>query len=210
MDVKTCKNFDLRCCTRSTKRYIARIGALNSSFAFYFVTECFTLRKFNRFENMSSGSIHRVQMECNDGFIGFFIDNEYVCDPRYTFSNYEQAQFAFDCWETSFKTTETSKFFTVDFTLVTHMCYLRWHENGTMCIFQSALHSIFERTVHNLEYHGSDFKTYISMILPWFDRKDRMIFENYLIMFHSSLADFHSFEFHSRLVTLFSLIHPYL
>jgi hypothetical protein len=212
MQRQPCRGVDQRCCVNSVKRYIARIGVFNCSFRDD-AHGLFTLQKFNRFFENASFELHRIKMECSHRYIGVYIDNREMFEPRYTKSKeHEEAQFALDGWRTPFKTTKTTKFFTIDFTYDLNSVkteYLRRHENEIVPPAKSILYYIFDRTVLNLEYHEIAYKHHISIILPWFDRRDRMIFENYLIIFHSFTPDFLS-EFHSRLPLLFLFIHLYL
>jgi hypothetical protein len=212
---RPCKNSDWRRCANSEKRYFARIGVFKYGFG-DFACNYYSALKSNLFENKTSGSNHRVQMECNGEILVAHINNRYHIEPKYdTEKDKENSPCIFDCWRMLL--IDQQRFFTIEFLwrsssyFSTHKYRIQWH-NVTFNTHRSLAYHIYDSVM--LRYPVRTGASSICMALPWFDRIDRMIFQNFLMKFDLHRLEFHSLErlgFRtSCVVSLFIFVHQYL
>jgi hypothetical protein len=197
---RNCKHDD-KLCIHASWRYFARVGIFQREVYFSsssFLDKCFLWHKSNLYKNAQNGVMRRIRSPSETGLNSIIVDSQnirkFLCVTG--ISTVDDVYLPLKCWciHSTFAVYTTWP----NFAFLEQTTNLRQPTEYRLAICVESYNLIVDRR------SGNDSPIYRCVILSWFDRPDRMLFEKWLIEFHSSL----SVEFCAN--ALFIFIHQYL
>jgi hypothetical protein len=169
---KSCRNFSLKIHIRATERFFARAGIFKYGFSAY--NNYFKLETSNIYKEPSEHKLRRMKLKWQHGFISTLLDNcDFISEVRDEDINI--IPFMFDCWKSH------SEFVVYFYMTVPPHFYIEKitesNPGGDGEPFYPDDRYTFRCSPENCCYLGQyNPCLYHYLILPWFDRVDRMIF----------------------------------
>jgi hypothetical protein len=189
---------------RSSRRYFARIGIFQHLSMY---NDALVQQKSNLYKYVQTCLFYRIQMRygCTGTIDNRFDQSSMFVSKFASCKDRDNSPFLREWWGS--KSTFIIEYYTARFR---RRYFLR--QTATFDQRRPVLASLDMHYYVSYSRRGLKSPHYACMLLPWFDRFDRMIFEKCLTEFHSSKIEFHSskIEFYSDWPVLCVFIHQYL